>query len=450
MPRNRALLVICAAAVGARVAAALLLGNTVEANPGIYDQISYHRLALRVLAGHGFTFDVRWWPGTAAGEPTAHWSYLYTLALTGLYALIGPAPLAARLLQAVATGVLTPLLTYRVAQRALPASAKHGGLEAAPLLAAAWSAVYGYFIYYSAALVTEAFFIVGVLWVLDCALRIGSPTETTTSAPSDWRGWGRWVELGAALGLTLLLRQVFGVFVPILFGWLGWRWLAQRARLMQLARGGLVAGVTAAVLILPATAYNYARFQRLVLINTNAGFAFYWANHPIHGDQFIPILDNSMPSYQDLIPAELTHLDEAALDQALLRRGLDLVWADPIRYARLSLSRVPAYFMFWVSAESSLVSNIVRVLSFGVALPIMLLGLARWAVDKRRQSPGQWLLVLFITVYALVHLLSWALIRYRLPVDAVGLVFAGQALAPLAARLGRRLGGMNRTGAEPG
>jgi 3-methyl-2-oxobutanoate hydroxymethyltransferase len=31
-------------------------------------------------------------------------------------------------------------------------------------------------------------------------------------------------------------------------------------------------------------------------------------------------------------------------------------------------------------------------------------------------------------IYSIVHILSWALIRYRLPVDAVGLVFAAQGI----------------------
>ena len=35
-------------------------------------------------------------------------------------------------------------------------------------------------------------------------------------------------------------------------------------------------------------------------------------------------------------------------------------------------------------------------------------------------------------IYALVHLLTWTLVRYRLPVDAVLVPFAGVALSQLA------------------
>jgi len=74
-------------------------------------------LATRVLEGHGFTFDVNWWPVTRAGQPTAHWSYLYTFFLTLVYALFGAHPLAARLIQSLIVGLLMPWLAYRLAQR---------------------------------------------------------------------------------------------------------------------------------------------------------------------------------------------------------------------------------------------------------------------------------------------------------------------------------------------
>jgi hypothetical protein len=120
-----------------------------------------------------------------------------------------------------------------------------------------------------------------------------------------------------------------------------------------------------------------------------------------------------------------------------MRQGLGFVLADPARYLRLSVSRLPIFFQFWPSAGSSALSNVVRVGSFGVALPFMLLGLGLWGAGAARgglggglASPGG-LLLLFGLVYSLVHLLSWALIRYRLPVDAVLLAFAGRALVTL-------------------
>ncbi|MEP7355648.1 MAG: hypothetical protein ABI847_00250 [Anaerolineales bacterium] len=442
---KRWLAAIVAAAIGLRLVAVVVLGDQLEVLPGIYDQLSYHTLALRLLGGYGFTFNQRWWPITAAGTPTAHWSYLYTLWLTALYALFGPHPLAARLVQAVATGALLPIFTYRIARRALPGPAEADRPHAAALVAAAWSAGYGYFIYYAAAIMTESFFLVGVLWVLDCSLRLAAPQPLSSRRT--------WLELGLALAVTVYLRQVFLLFVPFLLAWLVAARAAEQAGPIRhrlkaawthLAGGVAIAALTAAVLVAPVTVFNYLQFHRFVLLNTNAGYAFFWANHPIYGDHFVGILPNGQ-LYTDLIPAELVPLgqNEAALESALFQRGVGFILTEPGRYLRLSLSRIPVYFIFWPSADSGLLSNFARVISFGLALPFMLAGLAMWLADFRRRErrPSVWLsglLVLFIVIYSLIHLLSWALPRYRLPVDAVGLIFAARALADGAALLRRR------------
>ena len=54
------LVLILLMAVGVRLAAAFYMGDTVEILPGTFDQLSYHRLTLRVLDGHGFIFGQRW------------------------------------------------------------------------------------------------------------------------------------------------------------------------------------------------------------------------------------------------------------------------------------------------------------------------------------------------------------------------------------------------------
>jgi hypothetical protein len=191
-------------------------------------------------------------------------------------------------------------------------------------------------------------------------------------------------------------------------------------------------------MIAPWTMRNYLAFDRFVLLNTNAGYAFYWGNHPVHGTDFVSILPSQ--AYAILVPAHLKELDEAAMDQALLREGLSFVMHDPARYAQLSLSRVEDYFKFWPSPDSGGWSNLVRVLSFGVSLPLILCGLflATTANPYSAQPSsrrGVAILCLFATTYCLVHLLSWALIRYRLPVDATLLPFAALAVVAVWDRL---------------
>ena len=45
------------------------------------------------------------------------------------------------------------------------------------------------------------------------------------------------------------------------------------------------------------------------------------------------------------------------------------------------------------------------------------------------------LLYMFIVVYTGIHILTWTLVRYRLPVDAVLVIFAGLAMVDLIGRV---------------
>ena len=425
MPRpSRTLLVIIIVSVVLRIGMSLALGAQLNGLPGIADQVSYHTLAQSLVEGRGFSFGTAWWPMTAASAPTAHWSFLYTPFLAAIYSVFSPNPMAVRLIQALVVGVLQPVLAYLIGRRAFG--------ETAGLAAAALTAVYAYFVYYSATLMTEPFYLTAILASLYLATRFADELNTPNESSSHQLRWA--VALGIVLGATVLLRQVFLLFVPVILLWI---WLAGgRRKAVKVALPALIVGL----MVLPFTLFNYSRFGRFVLLNTNAGFAFFWANHPIYGTQFQPILPEEMGSYQDLIPEELRGLDEAALDQELLRRGLEFVTEDPMRYIQLSISRIPAYLMFWPSGQSSLISNLSRTLSFGLFLPFMLYGLARAWVDRGRAAllDPVGLLTLFIVFYSAIHLLSWALIRYRLPVDAVLVIFAGYAFVNLAQRIGAR------------
>jgi len=390
------------------------MGEKVENLPGIFDQITYDRLAQNLLAGNGYSIDLDWWPATRAGEPTAHWSYLMTLFLYGIYALFGHHPLAARLIQAVTAGILTPWFTFRLGERL--------GNRTVGLISAAISAVYIYFFYYAGALMTETFFILAVLWMLNASFDFAQEPN-----------WVNAVWLGLALGCGILLRQLLLLFIPFLIFWLLWvNWKTINLR------NYLLILVIPALMIIPFTIRNYLAFDQFILLNTNSGYAFFWGNHPIHGTEFISA-DETI-DYQSLIPENLLSLDEAELGSELLSLGLGFVADDPVRYIKLSLSRISDYFRFWPSERSGLISNVSRVFSFGVMLPFMIYGLALTikreivgGVNSFFSSP-HFLLYMFIIIYTGIHLLTWAMIRYRLPVDAVMTYFAGIAIFELARR----------------
>ena len=425
------LLLIMSLAVLLRLGSAVYQGKTVTDLPGVYDQISYDGLARRVADGYGFSFAEGHWPATRAGEPTAHWSYLYTLYLAAIYKVFGPAPLIARMIQALIAGIFQTLLVWRIGTRLFG--------RTAGLIAALLNAVYIYFFYYAGALITETFYITCILWTFDASFRIMDREAGTTK-------WTQWLELGFAIGLTVLLRQVFLLFLPFLYLWLWWykregdpgSW---RGRIRwSVLKGLTISTVVLAVMILPFTIRNYRAFGTFVLLNTNAGFAFFWGNHPVHGTEFQPLLAGGAQEYYDLIPKDLLPLNEAELDKTLLQIGVQYVLDDPGRFFLLSLSRAVEYFKFWPSPDSGLISNISRIGSFGLALPFMLYGIwvamiQSWKTRSPENRRNISLLLVFVVVYTGVHLVSWTLVRYRLPVDAVLIVFAALGIGDLLGRI---------------
>jgi 4-amino-4-deoxy-L-arabinose transferase-like glycosyltransferase len=276
---------------------------------------------------------------------------------------------------------------------------------------------------------TEPFYITGVLTTLLLTILL-------TNHPTGLRSRKIAILLGIAISATVLLRQVFLIFLPILFGWLllsTFRRYSWRDILSAISASFVVVVIA----ILPIAIFNYSRFGQFVLLNTNSGYAFYWANHPFYGTQFKPASEMGT-TYQDLVPAELRRLDEAALDRELLKRGVMFVLEDPKRYLQLSLSRVPEYFKFWPDPASSQISNLSRISSFGILFPFMLFGLLfpkikiGLSADERiliHPSRSIVLLYLFIAVYTAIHLLTWAQIRYRLPVDAILIPFSAFAFS---------------------
>ena len=442
---RRLLVAIVLLAVLLRVGSALFQGNQIDTLPGIYDQVSYDGLARRVLEGHGFSFGEDHWPATRAGEPTAHWSFLYTLYLTGVYALFGPDPLPARLIQAVFAGVVQTILMWRLGKRLFNPTAG--------LLAAAFGAVYIYFVYYAGALITETFYITALLWILDIALRIDERARSGESRNArSWHYWLIWGELGLAIGVAALLRQLVLLLVPLLFLWLWWRIARRRPGEAAGGRAGrwfgwrTLAGfaVSIAIVVLMILPMDHAQLPRLPHDRT----AQYQLRLRIllgRSPDLRHAVCRHSPGRRDRVWRSAAQGTAAAQrgrnGQGPFGRGLGFVLDDPARYALLSLSRTREYFKFWPSADSSTISNISRVGSFGLFLPFMLYGAILAAVRSVRSRNEAWgahmlLFLGFIVLYTLMHLLTWTLIRYRLPVDAFLLLFAAYGVDDLLQRVG--------------
>ena len=445
-----------------RVVVALYYGNIVDAPPLLTDQRSYDALGARLLAGQGFSFARAWYPFTPANTPTSHWSFLYSLIVAAVYAVFGAHPLAMRLFQAVAGGILLPYMVYRLTKTLFFYSPPHPLTPSPtlPLIAAGCAAIYGYFIMYAATIMTETFYITTLLWSLEIALRIGSNLRAGQRI-----SWQLTLQLGLSLGIATLLRQSILPWVPVLFLWLLLNvYVSTRSHVRTSPPSPphphslthpiirlTIAGLILIACIAPFTYRNYRVYGQFLLLNSNTGYAMYSAQHPMHGTRFREF--DAAP-----LPADLERINEAQMDRELLRRGIQFVLDEPGRYLLLSLSRVRAYFEFWPTPGTTLLHNIGRVGSFGLFLPFMLYGLilnlknsksasqrvsefpnTQYAIRNthyavRITDPSS-LLYLFILFYSVLHIFTWAMVRYRLPVDAVLLPFAALAIEDLFTRI---------------
>lgn len=421
---NRWLLAILLVGLGLRLGMALYLGEAVEPIAPAYDQIYYHDVALNLLAGKGFSFIRPPSPYFQPYVPTSYVSFLYCAFVAGVYALFGPHALAVRIVQAVICSLL-PLLVYRLTRRVLTEGAgpedragedqdlrdrSRERAEAVALVAAGIAAVYAYFVFFGAVLMTEGLYLIGIAWALDLTLLLArQPTA---------RRWATW---GFVVALTCLLRQVFMPIAVLLFLYVLWR--ARRAvRVGHVALAVLVG----CAIILPWTVRNYLVFDRFLLLNSLGGIIFWSGNHPALGTQW-------GIGHWLAIPPELASLNEVDLNSVLVREGWREVMADPGRFLLLSLDRTAEFFRFWPAPESSLFNNLARTASFTICLPFMIAGLFVSLREWRRWS----LLYLLIICYTLIHVISWAGIRYRMPVDLALVPFAALAIDMLISRLGK-------------
>ncbi len=430
-----------------RCLVAIYYGDIVDAPPLLTDQRSYHYLAVGLLDGNGFSFARPWYPfNFPPGTPTAFWSFLYSLFIAAVYAVFGVHPLAARLTQAVLGGTLLPWMVYRLTATLFAESQitnhesrianRHSSLA---LLAAASAAIYGYFILYAATLMTETFYIVALLWSLEIGLRVGRCLRQGARVPLSLS-----LQLGASLGIAALIRQAILPWVPAFFLWLVWQGVGERWNVQTFKRfkALVLAGLVLLGFILPWTYRNYRVYGEFLLLNSNTGYAMYSAQHPMHGTNFQEFAAAPLP--------EGLSGNEAQMDRALLRQGIQFVLDDPGRYLLLSLSRIRAFFEFWPTPDTTLLHNIGRTGSFGLFLPFMVYGLyLSGKREKRKEKKGvrnesgvspsltlpftsaSSLLYLFMVVYTVLHILTWAMVRYRLPVDAVALPFAALAIDDL-------------------
>lgn len=392
---KRYLLVILFIAFLARMAMALYLGNTVSGLSGAHDEISYSMLGQRFATGHGMTFPEPWYPWIAADAPQSYYSFTISLYLAGIYKLFGYYPLVARVL----TGIMSTFivwLIFLVGKRLFDVRVG--------LLASAIAAVYAYLIFYGVTLVTETPFTLALLIALYLTLRMRA---------GEMRGIGAWLILGIVLAVAVLLRMAVIFFIPILLLWLYYA-VRRHTSPWLVAIPLVIIGLA----VLPLTIRNYQLWQQFLLLEAQFGHVFWNGNHPEHFGNFHPYKVFPIP------PEVLALNNDVLITNKLLRMGIQNVLDQPGNFFLLTLTRLREFFLFWPTADSTLVANVLRLLSFGLIAPFTLFGLLANLRRFALLTP----IYLFIVVHSGIYAVTWTMIRYRIPLDPFFILFAAYTL----------------------
>jgi 4-amino-4-deoxy-L-arabinose transferase-like glycosyltransferase len=381
-----------------RVGMALYLGNVVSGLSGAQDEVSYSMLGQRLVEGHGLTFPTGWYPWYYPDAQQSYYSVSMSLFLAAIYFVFGYQPLVARLIMALISMVV-------VWEVVLLARCMFG--EKVAIVSGLIAAGYAYLIFYGATLLTETPFIALLLATLLMVYRV---KEHPTA-----RGW---MLLGAFAALMVLFRMASLFLVPFLLLWIVIKQPRQVWRaLIPIAIIGLA--------ISPFTIRNYILWNRFLLLEAQFGHVFWNGNHPDAHGNFHPWIIFKIPR------GVLASRNDVDMTSQLLKMGIENVLTDPGNFAMLTLTRLREFFKFWPSSDSNLMNNILRVVSFGIMWPFSLAGLVLSRKEWRTLLP----LYLFMIIHTGIYAITWTMIRYRIPLDAVLIPFASLAGVAIWARL---------------
>lgn len=395
-----ALLAAAAVGLGLRVAFGFVYWTD---QPMTRDEREYLSLARGLAAGRGFTYDEEILSsaqdpfGRAPGYPA------FLALVGGGRTVTRTVPASVKIAQCV-VGAAGVILAGLVAGRL-------AGSRAATI--AAWlAAVYPPLVWVAAYAWSEAIaWPLGLLvvWWFDRA-----------AASADREAWKSAAIAGALTGLAILVRPSTILFVPLALGWLAWR------RRFTLA---VALSLGAAAVVTPWTLRNIAEYGRFVLVATEGGVTFWTGNHPRARGEGDLAANPHLKLESQALRRQHPGLSEEAMEPIYYREALGWIRSHPIDWLRLELRKV-FYLVVPIGPSYTLHSRLyygASVLSYGLVLPLALVGLARLG-SRRARTPGLWLLAGSAIATCLIFFPQE---RFRIPViDPTLIICAAAARAP--------------------
>lgn len=403
------------------------------------DATEYDMIARTLAAGGGF--------GYYPDQPTAFRNPLSPILMAGVYIVTGPHPVAVQVLMIILGSLIPPALYLLARQIVEPAAA---------LLAAIAAVFYPPLVIFSVSTMSETPFILLMLLSLIYWHRF------SITAHGEWMSI---ILAGLFAGLALLTRSVF---VPLFVLWLFYVIIAGgRDRWRHLLRFATFC-LLIIIVLLPWAIRNRVVFGETAWITTNGGFNL-WHRHnllPPDGTLYSredvqqelqriyrftreriaagedpvevarPFLAQTVSGYlMRLGPDEKEYVDsfqglnELQVDRRLFEEAIRAIQRYPLRAAIKVAKNI---IKFWDPYHDPNLINRNRRYNFayGIMAPFLLWGIVLLFPQWRRHI----LLYLAIIAFWCISAMFILMERFRLPAEAIGLIFMSVAVITLFRR----------------
>jgi 4-amino-4-deoxy-L-arabinose transferase-like glycosyltransferase len=371
----------------------------------VIDENEYFGAAHMLVEGRGFSF-----------YDTALWVRppLYVASLCAIFSMAGDAYLPTLLFQSLLSALTLPALGWL----AFVVAGKKAGRCAALL-----GLLYLPFTLFAGLLLSETLFVFLFAWSL-VLLLLARKWLTRPEGASRWRGFAMIAGAGVLLGLGVLTRATGLGFLPLAALWLAWGNLAPlRRRLLSAFLLLVICGLT----LLPWVARNYATYGH-ILIDSTGGYNLWLGSVGVRDEQRLQadLLTISNPAERESYAYSqgLANIvaDPVAFVGKGLKESLDL-WrpsfgAEERQVKGFALGRVPAFHLVSLFLFDDLLY--VAILLLGVA------GLVLGPPHPFKSLTGLW-----VVLWVAVSFIFFAVTRFRMPVVACLIPWAGVGLSSL-------------------
>lgn len=378
------------------LALSLRLGYVFYASPEIHweDEYDYLTLSQKFASGDGYVNE--------HGKPTAFRPVGYPLLLAGCHLLgLGSVP-AIRMIQVVLS-IVCVWLTFLIAE--------HFVNRKTALWAAFFAAIYPYFIFLPATLMSETWFSLLLLAGTFFYLKGEFQTHYLNT-----------VLAGILMGLAVLTRPSALVLV---FAVLLWTGLRHGSNLNSILTRTALFALTVAMIIVPWMIRNQVQMGAFQL-SSNAGRNLWLGNNSQSTINTGSNIDMS-EDFHELVES----LPEFEADKIYKQRALTFMRSNPQHVLWLSLQKGLSFWRFGPSptTEGYVDQNSwhrwISFLSYG---PIFLLAIAGFLTASKKAQSIMLLWIFYALAFTAVHAVFISKVRFRLPLDYFLMMMAAVAL----------------------